>query len=66
MRKLEIDITPLAQKWITGDIENHSLAIVADSMQGDFHNFAFRGTRASHGLVPVLEVIFDENTTGKQ
>jgi len=57
----KINVTPLIQKWIDGDIENHGLAIVADSTKGDCHNFAFYGCTAGSGRAPVLEITLSEN-----
>jgi len=58
----EMDITPLVRKWVGGDMENHGLAIVADPVRGDFHNFTFYGTLAGNDLSPVLTITFDRNT----
>jgi len=52
----EIDVTPLVQKWVDGDIENHGLAIVADSTKGDCHNFAFYDLSAGPGRAPTLKI----------
>jgi hypothetical protein len=57
----EIDVTPLVQKWVDGGMENHGLAIVADSTNGDCHNFAFYDPTAGSGRAPVLKITFDQN-----
>jgi len=57
----KIDVTPLVQKWVDGEIENHGLAIVADSTKGDCHNFAFYACTAGSGRAPVLEITLSEN-----
>ncbi len=58
---LEIDVTPLVQKWVDGGMENHGLAIVAESTRGDSHNFAFYDRTAGLGRAPVLAITFDQN-----
>lgn len=57
----EIDVTSLVRKWINGEMENHGLAIVADSTNGDCHNFAFYDRTAGSGRAPVLKITFDQN-----
>lgn len=59
----EIDITPLVQKWVKGEIKNHGLVIVADSRHGDLHNFAFFGGAfpSSDPRAPLLTISFDAN-----
>lgn len=57
----EIDVTPLVKKWVNGEMENHGLAIVADSTEGDVHNFAFYGPTSGLGRSPTITVTFDGN-----
>jgi hypothetical protein len=54
----EMDITPLVRKWVNGDMENHGMAIVSDSIKGDCYNFAFYGPAAGDGHAPVLTMTF--------